>query len=362
MHSRWLRKSRFSVIGVMSGTSLDGVDLAYCDFTCRNGRWTYLLRKALTIPYSKKWHEQLSAAAGLPSEKLLQLHAAYGAYLGQVVRRFCSRFNLPSPDCVASHGHTVFHQPRKGFTFQLGDGNALHAACGFPVVCDFRSLDVALGGEGAPLVPIGDALLFGDYDVCLNLGGIANISFAEHGKRRAFDICIANMALNYLAGQCGKKYDKNGELAASGTVHPDLLGEIQHEYKSLHTRRISLGREFFEHHIRPLLDRCKITTNDKLATCVESIALEVVRALPSGKKLEVLCTGGGAFNTFLLYRLLEHGGDRVQFIVPDAEVVKFKEAIIFALLAVLRLRGEPNTLKSVTGARRDAVSGLCIGL
>jgi anhydro-N-acetylmuramic acid kinase len=249
-------------------------------------------------------------------------------------------------DFIASHGHTIFHQPEKQFTFQLGDPHALHVASGKPVVGDFRSLDVALGGQGAPLVPIGDQLLFQEYDVCLNLGGIANISQQVKGKRMAFDVCFANMGLNYLASKTGKAYDDGGKMAADGELNSRMLSALSKAYTKINVERPSLGREFFEQKIKPILDREETSLPDKLHTFTESIAI---------------ATGGGAFNAYLLYRMIEHCGDRADLVVPDADVVKFKEALVFAFLGIRRVRSEINCLKSVTRASRDSSSGVLVG-
>ncbi len=352
----------YNIIGIMSGTSCDGVDLAYCKFRKSAGGWDFEILRAVTVSYDSVWVQRLQQAHTLTASELLRLHSTYGAYLGKLVKKFCDRYKLTKPDAVASHGHTIFHQPKRNFTFQLGNGYALHQACGFPVIWDFRSLDVALGGEGAPLVPVGDAMLFADYDVCLNMGGIANLSYDVRGKRKAFDICFVNMVLNYLAKQAGKTFDKNGELASQGEVNMLLLRKLRSVYNKLQNNRPSLSREGFEKQIKPLIDTTDISVSDKLATCVESIAEEIVKALPAGPKIKVLCTGGGALNGFLMYRLLDHGHDRIQFIIPEPELINFKEAVVFAFLGVLRLRGEVNVLSSVTGARRDSCSGVVIGL
>lgn len=346
----------------MSGTSCDGVDLAYCRFELSAKGWGFDILCAVTIPYPAGWLERLQLAHRLPGPDLFELHAEYGTYLGKLVTRFCNRYKLHAPDAVSSHGHTVFHEPDRHFTFQLGNGYALHQACALPVICDFRSMDIALGGQGAPLVPVGDALLFAQYDVCLNLGGIANLSYDERGRRKAFDICFVNMALNFLAAQAGKSYDKNGEMASQGKVNKPLLKKLQSVYSKFHKKRPSLSREYFEKQIRPLFDSSDIPLNDKLATCAESVALEIINAFPSKRNLSVLCTGGGALNAYLMYRLLEYGNDRVQFVIPEEDIVKYKEAVIFAFLGVLRLRGEVNVLSSATGATRDSCSGVVIGI
>lgn len=346
----------------MSGTSLDGVDIACCTFQLKSAQWHFKIDKAVTIPYTSSWLNKLSTAHHLSGEQLLELHTAYGTYLGERCKKFMQLYGIRQVDFVASHGHTIFHQPDKGFTFQLGDLHALHAASGKSVVGDFRSMDVALGGQGAPLVPLGDQLLFQDYDVCLNLGGIANISQQVKGKRVAFDVCFANMGLNYLASKAGKPYDEGGAMAADGELDSRMLSELSKVYAKLNTERPSLGREFFEQKIKPVLDREEISIANRLHTFTESIAIAIASSFQySNKRITVLCTGGGAFNAYLLYRIIEHCGDRADLVVPDAAVLKFKEALVFAFLGIRRVRNEINCLKSVTRASRDSSSGVLVG-
>jgi anhydro-N-acetylmuramic acid kinase len=291
----------------------------------------------------------------------MALDAEYGSFIGQQVRQFSDQNKL-KPDFLASHGHTVFHQPDKGFTTQIGNGYSLFASSGLPVVYNFRMLDVALGGEGAPLVPAGDKLLFQEYDVCLNLGGIANLSVDVKGKRIAYDICFCNMPLNLLAAEAGRKYDKNGQMAAEGEVDTSLMKALTRVYRKYQTKRPSLGREIFEKDVQEFLKNKRLPVIDRLATFTESAAVEICRAIREHRpEAKVLCTGGGAFNSYLISRLLEHGGDEITFIIPDEDVVKFKEALVFAFLGVLRVRNEINCLKSVTKASRDSSSGTLIG-
>jgi anhydro-N-acetylmuramic acid kinase len=354
-------KQKYKVIGLMSGTSLDGVDIAYCSFE-KKRKWEFRIDKAETVPYTKLWRKKLSGAHTLAAEKLAALNAAYGKSLGTLCNNFISKHKIKNVDFIASHGHTVFHQPESGFTTQIGDGNQIHAATGLPVIFDFRSLDVAHGGQGAPLVPIGDELLFDEYDVCLNLGGIANLSLRSKKKREAFDVCFVNMSLNYLAGKAGKEYDHNGTLASRGEISTVLLSQLGKVYDKVKSTRPSLGREFFEEHIQPLLDRSESSVEDRLRTFTESAAREIAHSiLASRNKPTVLCTGGGALNSFLIYRLIELCDDEATFIIPEAEVIKFKESLVFAFLGVLRWRGEINCLKSVTGASRDSSSGVTVG-
>lgn len=356
-----LTKSKYRVVGLMSGTSLDGLDLAYCVFQQLKSGWKYTIEKSSSVKYPARWLSRLSQAHALSGEALMALDADFGTYMGTLTRAFADEHQL-RPDFIASHGHTVFHQPEKRFTTQIGNGYSLATAAGLPVVCDFRMQDVALGGEGAPLVPAGDKFLFHEYDVCLNLGGIANLSVDVKGKRLAYDICFCNMPLNILSEEVSKKFDKNGMMAANGTVHQTLLTSLGKVYRKYNAKRPSLGREIFEKEILVLLKDAKIPLADRLATFTESAAIEICRAIKSHRtSARVLCTGGGAFNSFLVSRMLEHGGDELTFIIPEDDVVKFKEALVFAFLGVLRVRNENNCLKSVTKATRDSSAGTMIG-
>lgn len=354
-------KSKFKVIGLMSGTSLDGLDIAYCEFQKLKSGWRYTIGHHSTIRYPASWHKKLKDAHTLSGEALMTLDAEFGEYLGKLTRTFLDKHGL-KVDFISSHGHTVFHQPDRGFTTQIGNGYSLHVASGLPVICDFRMQDVALGGEGAPLVPVGDKFLFHDYDVCLNLGGIANLSVDVKGKRHAFDICFCNMALNRLASEAAQPFDKNGDMASAGEVHGALLKKLSKIYARLRAKRPSLGREIFEKQIVELLSDKSVRIEDRLCTFTESAAMEICDAISSHKEVaKVLCTGGGAFNSFLISRMLEHGGDNITFIIPENEVIKFKEAMVFAFLGVLRIRNEVNCLKSVTNASRDSSAGTLIG-
>lgn len=339
-------------IGLMSGSSLDGLDIALVQFSGNEGHYGYHIEIAETLPYSEYWHDQLAEAFLHQPEELAPLDKAYGAYLGQQVSAFVEKHGV-KPDFVASHGHTVFHKPEQRYTLQIGDGQALADACGLTVVNDFRTEDVSKGGQGAPLVPIGDRLLFGDYEICLNIGGIANLSYEFDGKRIAYDICIANQALNWLAQQEGLSYDKDGLLARQGHLIPELLDTLNDNGFYRQSPPKSLGREFFETFQKDLLKR--YSTTDALATFTEHIALQIAQSiehLPQGK---LLVTGGGAHNSYLIERIQQHTGHQV--VVPDTQTVDYKEALIFALLGLLRLESQINVLSSVTGAPSDSCSG-----
>ena len=354
-------KEKYKVIGIMSGTSLDGVDLACCTFQKNEKGWSYSIDHTETLKYPTPWKKKLAEAHKLSAESVLILDAAYGHYLGELSARFISKHRIRSVDFISSHGHTIFHQPKKGLTFQAGNGMSIHAVTNLPVIYNFRNLDVVLGGEGAPLVPAGDAFLFSEYDVCLNLGGIANLSVDQKGKRAAYDICFCNMGLNYLMADVKKEFDAGGARAAGGEIDTVMLSALNKINMSFRKERPSLGREIFEKKIIPILNRSKSSLQDKLRTLVESAAMEIAFAIGSKKNPSVLCTGGGVFNSFLMARILEHTANNATLIMPEEEVIKFKEAIVFAFLGVLRVRDEVNCLKSVTHASRDNSGGALIG-
>ena len=341
-----------TAIGLMSGSSLDGLDIALVHFLEEEGKYRFNIIEAETLPYPEYWAQQLSEAFHKQPEDLVQLDKDYGKYLGEQVLAFSKKHNA-TPDFVASHGHTIFHRPEEHYTLQIGDGQELAKACGFIVINDFRTEDVSKGGQGAPLVPIGDKLLFGDYKICLNIGGIANVSYDENGQRIAYDLCIANQALNYLAQMKGLPFDRDGELARSGEVDMDLLKRLnKHPFYGQFPPK-SLGREFFEANQKDLLKDLSI--EDMLATFVEHIALQIalgVSHLPKGK---ILVTGGGARNKFLMERLQARSSHEV--VIPDKMIIDYKEALVFAFLGLLRMEGKTNVLASVTGAESDSCSG-----
>ncbi len=351
---------QYRILGMMSGTSLDGLDLALVELTRKENDWSYRLLATQALSYAPVLRERLEASIHIPAAELLAFHAEYGTWLGQQAARFLAD-QAVQPDAVASHGHTIHHRPERGFTFQLGCPQHLALACKLPVVGDFRSLDVALGGQGAPLVPIGDRLLFGAYDFCLNLGGISNISFEQDGRRIAYDIGIANMLLNHLSRRTGKEYDAGGQGARSGNLLPELLQELDAlpYYRKPFPK--STGYEWFTASILPLLEAHKGTSADQLRTGTEHIAGQIAREvgrLSEASSVRVLVTGGGACNTYLMELLRQKSGERVHWIIPDAELVGYKEALVFALLGALRLEGATNVLASVTGASRDSCSGV----
>jgi anhydro-N-acetylmuramic acid kinase len=349
-------QNHFTALGIMSGTSLDGLDLALCRFGFQNGQWSYRLLNHTTIAYSSSWKKRLAEAPRLSGCELMQADAGYALYIASAVNRFLKNCRS-RPEVIGSHGHTVFHQPENGLTFQLGSGAVIAAMTGIDVVTDFRMTDVSLGGQGAPLVPVGDELLFGHYDVCLNIGGIANLSFRKNKRRWAYDLCPANMILNKLSSLLGKPYDKNGAMASAGQVHSGLLHRLNGLPYYHQPFPKSLGREWFEHVFFPVIKKTKIPVHDLLATCTEHVAMQIAGAIERLQKqpCRVMVTGGGAKNTFLLKRISHHTAARM--VLPDESLIDMKEAILFAFLAVLRTLNRVNCLKSVTGARHDTISG-----
>lgn len=339
-------------IGLMSGSSLDGIDLALVNFTSDNGHYTYKILEAETLPYPVVWQQRLTNAFLSKPEDLGPLDKEYGAYLGQRVAEFVKQHGV-KPDFVASHGHTIFHKPEQRYTLQIGDGQALADNCGLLTINDFRTEDVSKGGQGAPLVPIGDKLLFSDYDICLNIGGIANLSYELDGRRIAYDICIANQALNWLAQREGLPYDKDGLIAQRGKINEKLLNDLNNNDFYRQTPPKSLGREFFETYQKQRLEA--YDTAEAMATFVEHIAQQIAQAIESLPKGKMLATGGGAHNQFLINRIQYY--TKHQVVVPDSQTVDYKEALIFALLGLLRLEGHTNVLCSVTGAPSDSCSG-----
>lgn len=337
----------------MSGTSLDGLDLAAVEFQLTDGNWFFDLLHSDTILYSDQWQQQLKHAPELSGEELTHLHFSYGKYISEQLQKFIHNTNF-APDLIASHGHTVFHQPEKGFTLQIGSGEVIASLTGVKTVADFRTGDVILGGQGAPLVPIGDRLLFPDFEYCLNLGGFANISFEDSGKRRAFDICPVNIVLNSLAERFGKSFDKNGELGKMGVVQRELLQKLNSLSFYSGKGPKSLGREWVEQNIFPLLDDFTVTETDKLRTFYEHISSQIGASVSGTGKM--LVTGGGAFNDFLIERIQSYSS--AEIVVPPTQIIEFKEALIFAFLGLMRELGMVNCLASVTGASRDSSSGV----
>ncbi|MDN3676410.1 anhydro-N-acetylmuramic acid kinase [Flavobacterium paronense] len=349
-------KQTYNVIGVMSGTSLDGIDLAHIHFSIIEDKWSFKILESETVSYDINWLNKLKTAVGFSEAELKKLNKEYTLLIANVIKTFIEKHDLKNLDAVCSHGHTILHQPQNGYTLQIGNLPEIAKILNETVVCDFRVQDVQLGGQGAPLVPIGDRILFANYDYCLNMGGFSNVSFEQNGNRIAFDISPVNTVLNFYSNQLGLDYDDKGKISKSGKLSMDLLSELNAVayYKKPFPK--SLGFEFVKETILPLIEKHNIPTEDKMHAFTEHIAIQTAAALPI-KKAKLLATGGGTYNDFLMERMQYHL-PQLQFIIPDKKTIEFKEALIFALLGVLKLRNESNVLASVTGAKYNHASGV----
>ncbi|MCX6351528.1 MAG: anhydro-N-acetylmuramic acid kinase [Bacteroidetes bacterium] len=352
-------KNTFLGIGVMSGTSLDGLDLALCRFIF-NDSWNYEILRATCIKYNSEWENRLLNASLLSGFKFTKLNIDFGRFIGEMINEFL-KTTTEKIDFIASHGHTVFHSPQENISLQIGDGAAITAITGIDSVTNFRTLDVNLGGQGAPLVPIGDEFLFSEYNFCLNLGGIANFSFSKEGKRLAYDICPCNILLNKLAQSLGKPFDENGELAATGVANDAVLQQLNDwEYYKKSAPK-SLDKEKLLQDLWQKIEVKEISIADKLNTVVMHISEQINNELNTAIKASgitkprVLVTGGGVYNSFLIKSLKQN--KNIEFVIPSKEIIEYKEALIFAFLGLLRLQDKVNTLKSVTGALVDSIGG-----
>lgn len=341
------------IIGLMSGTSLDGVDLVYTKITF-DGQYQFEIIYSETVAYPRNWLQKLKDAFYYNKEELKQIDGEYGLYLAQLINKFIHKNVIESIDFIASHGHTIHHKPEKGYTLQIGNGQIIADNTKIKTICDFRSQDVALGGQGAPLVPIGDKLLFAEYNYCLNLGGFANISFDEEGERLAFDICPVNIVMNYYVNQLGLPYDDKGQLAASGNVNTALFTKLNTLPFYQSDKPKSLGFEYIEEVIVPLIDSFELKIPDILATFVRHVVVQILAKIKTNGA--VLVTGGGAFNDYLINQLKK--SSQAEIILLDAEIIDYKEALIFAFLGFLKDENQTNCLKSVTGATRNHSSGV----
>nr|WP_299036242.1 anhydro-N-acetylmuramic acid kinase [uncultured Tenacibaculum sp.] len=339
-------------IGLMSGTSLDGIDLAYIKMH-ENLYEDFRIIQAETVSYSNEWKKKLQEAINYDEKDLQILDVNYGEFLGSILNNFIREHRISKLDFIASHGHTVFHQPENGITLQIGNGQVIANVTQQKVVCDFRTQDVALGGQGAPLVPIGDRLLFTDYDYCLNLGGFANISYEENKQRIAFDICPVNIVLNHYTRKIDLEYDNEGEIASEGKINMGLLRRLNELsfYQELPPK--SLGLEWVQENIFPLVDKYEINIPSVLRTFIEHTALQIGNVVEN--EATILVTGGGAFNTFLMKRIEFFAQTKIKQV--STELIHYKEALIFALLGVLKTQNKVNCLQSVTGAKKNHSSG-----
>tara|TARA_S200000501_G_scaffold377390_1_gene435607 strand:+ start:257 stop:1324 length:1068 start_codon:yes stop_codon:yes gene_type:complete len=348
-------KNSYKVIGVMSGTSLDGIDICFATYYYHFGKWEFTFNNSKTVKYDKNWVYKLKNAHHLNEENLLKLDVEYTKYLSNSILQFIDENKINNIDLISSHGHTVLHQPKKLITYQIGNRFELSKNTGIPVVCDFRVQDVQLGGQGAPLVPIGDLLLFRNYSHCLNLGGFSNISIKYENKIIAYDICPVNVVLNNYSRLLGLDFDMDGRISESGQIDKDLLESLNSisYYNSKYPKSLSI--EWVENKIFPIINSFKISTNDVLRTYIEHIAIQISNNL-KGDNLKILISGGGVKNKFLMKRIKELSTENLEIISEN--ITDYKEALIFGFMGVLKICNEINCLKSVTGANIDHSSGV----
>jgi anhydro-N-acetylmuramic acid kinase len=343
----------YNVIGVMSGTSLDGIDIVNVVFTYKF-KWTFVINHCTTVPYSDFWVKRLTNVNNLKVNKLVELDNSYTKLLSSHIIKFIEYNKIKDIDAVCSHGHTIFHQPDNGFTYQIGNLPILSKLIKNKVVVDFRKQDIELGGQGAPLVPVGDKILFPEFSGCLNLGGFANLSLVFSEESIAFDICPLNTILNPLAHKIGLEYDSGGINAEKGALIPLMLNELNSIafYKKESPK--SLGVEWNEKFIWPIINKFNsYPIADLLNTYTNHAAYQIGSNFKEDQK--VLVSGGGSFNSYLMNKIKSNS--KAKFSIPDHDLIRFKEAIIFGFLGVLRLRNEINCFSSVTGAKKNHSSG-----
>ncbi|WP_456376311.1 anhydro-N-acetylmuramic acid kinase [Lutibacter sp.] len=341
------------IIGVMSGTSLDGIDIAYVKI---NNNYKFEIITATTVAYNKEWKTALKEGFHLSGEKLTKLDADYGIFLGEKIQTFIEKNKITNIDFIASHGHTIYHNPAKNYTLQIGNGPYITSITGIKTICDFRSQDIALGGQGAPLVPIGDMLLFSEYNYCLNLGGFSNISMQANNQRIAYDICPVNIVLNHYVTPLNIEYDDKGIIASTGVIQSKLLDELNNLPFYNETKPKSLGYEFIVETIFPLINKYNLEIKDILRTFVEHVAIQIARKVESNSSKTILVAGGGAYNLFLIERIQSY--TKTKLIIPNNTLINYKEALVFALLGFLKDEDQNNCLKSVTGASKNHSSGI----
>lgn len=355
----------YHAIGLMSGSSLDGLDIAFVEFHEQAGKWKYHLQYAETIAYNEKWGNQLKNAAQLSIYDYYVLHTQYGCWIAEQINIFIDKHQLHHQvQIIASHGHTVLHHPAKHITAQIGDGATIAAHTGINVVSDMRNMDIALNGQGAPIVPVGEQLLFSEYNYLLNLGGIANITIKQNNIYKAFDVCPANRVLNALAGQRNLDMDVDGILASKGKLIQPLFDELNKQpyYQQAYPK--SLANEFGTDILLPIIQSFNISTEDALHTYVQHIIHQICNTIlyfnnnSNNTKDKIFITGGGALNKYLVNQLQAFLSiQNIEIVLPDKNTIQYKEALIMALLGILRWREENTVLASVTGANRNSIGG-----
>ena len=342
----------------MSGSSMDGLDIAACNFSYKGNKWTFSIQAAQLIPYTSDLKEKLTLSTNISGKELMLEHARYGKWVGQQLAKFINKNDL-KPSLIASHGHTVFHEPEQGMSFQLGSPAYIAAECGVPAISDFRSLDLALGGLGAPLAPLVDQELFHEYAVCLNLGGIANISYTKNNALIGYDISACNLLLNHLSKKWGQEYDKDGALGRNGKLDKTLLSRLNElPYFGLEPPK-AIDKIWVEKNVFPLLENTKSSKEDMLYTCYIHIGQMIGRSVNNAGYSPIdnkaLLSGGGAKNSFLI-KTIQNNTD-LPLVIPEEKMIDFKECLLMAYLGLLRSLNKNNTIHSVTGAQQSSSGG-----
>lgn len=341
----------------MSGSSLDGLDIAYCRIETGE-EYFFQILFAETVSYPEELKSLLNNTTQ-HSTNWQEADNVFGNFCGDAVQSFIQKYQIHIIDFIASHGHTIAHAPEKKFSLQIGNAALISQKTSLPVIYDFRNADIQAGGQGAPLVPICDALLFPHYNVCLNIGGIANISFDVNAQHIGYDICAANQLLNHIAHQLNKPFDMNGEIAASGKVNAELLLLLNSDTYFAKPYPKSLDNGYVRNKFIHLLDTNKLSPADKCATAAEHIAIQIADNISkinrTHSEIHLLITGGGAFNKYLINRITALTGMHIT--LPDDTTIQYKEALAMALMGVLRMQDRPNFIPSVTGARFAVCGG-----
>jgi len=346
------------ICGVMSGSSLDGLDLAICKFESNDGiEISWEIEKSATIPIPNKIKSILRKCYTSSSAFIYDAEQQFSEYCRDAIKSFLDDGQVV--DYIGFHGHTIFHEPQKGYTVQIGNPHCLAQSLNIDVVADFRRKDIALGGQGAPLAPIVEKYLFPSLDAFLNLGGIVNLSEISNGNILAYDLTACNQALNHLAFQKGYEYDDQGKIAAAGSIDTNLLKQLnQLEYLTQEAPK-SLSNTWVQEQFIPILDRSDISIEDKMSTTVDHITSEIFRALgDNSSPIKMMISGGGVHNIFMVNELKgKIEKKKVTIIKPNNQIAEFKEALLMGLMAFLRVNEIPNCISSVTGASRDSCTG-----
>ena len=350
--------SYYSILGLMSGTSMDGLDIVHITFyLSKKNEWTFKIHNKKTYPYKIDTINKLKKSKNLSTIEILEFDKYLGKIFSNHINNFIktNKINKKDIHAIGSHGHTVHHRPDIGFTQQIGCGDTIAFNTGINVVNNFRQKDIIANGQGAPLVPIGDKLLFiKKANAFLNIGGFVNICVI--GKKIiAFDICPGNLPLNKVINKLGLDFDNKGILSSQGKINIKILHKLNSLKFYDKKNPKSLGTEWLEKNFFPIINKIN-SPEDQLRTIIEHIAIQVSNTFKKLNVKKIYITGGGALNEFLISRI--KANTNVKIIIPNKTIINYKEAIIFGFLSVLFLRKEINCLADATGANKDTIGGV----